>query len=134
MIKNTNQMKNIFLIENNLDDYWLFTEAITRISDKIAIKCSQDLDNLLKTLEEEQPCLIFIEYHLPKKNGIDYIKQIKSHPALTDIPIIMWSTTCSLLEIEKAYDEGAQLYIEKPWSFQELVGEVKTVLKQNSMV
>lgn len=94
----------------------------------VNIKCLQDSNQLLETINNSRPSLIFIDFYLPIRNGIFCLQQIKNHPVYKDIPVIMWSSSCYTSNITASYDSGAQLYMEKPCNKKSLEERLKKVL------
>jgi CheY-like chemotaxis protein len=72
--------------------------------------------------------LIFLDYHLPKRNGLDCLQQIKSHPRYQNIPVVMWSTTCLQGKALEASIERAYHFFEKPCSKKDLIEALRTIL------
>ncbi|MCU7552122.1 response regulator [Chitinophagaceae bacterium LB-8] len=123
-------MKSILLIDDDADDCLFFSKALEIISDYIVLYCEQDADHILKTQGSYKPSLIFIDYYMPKICGIDLLKQIKKHPGYNHIPVIMWSTSLLLNNVEEAYREGAQAFIQKPCTYRQFIIEIGAILAQ----
>jgi DNA-binding NtrC family response regulator len=122
--------KTILLINDDEDDCLFFSKALEAISDHIVLKCEQDVDHMLETINTSKPSLIFIDYFMPKRCGIDLLRQIKNHPEYKPIPVIMWSTSLLLNNVVEAYREGVQAFVQKPSTYQQLVHELSVILKQ----
>lgn len=58
--------------------------------------------------------LLLLDIKMPKMDGIEVLKRIKSHDILKKVPIIMVSTTDDQPEIAKCYELGCNMYITKP--------------------
>ncbi|MCU7552581.1 response regulator [Chitinophagaceae bacterium LB-8] len=122
-------MKNILLIDDDTDDCLLFEQAMRKVSSDFALSCLPGIDNLYDAIAINQPSMIFIDMQLPKKNGIECLKQIKGHPDFKDIPVVMWSTSHISSYVYTAYREGANYFFQKPCSFSELVNELEVASK-----
>ncbi len=83
-------------------------------------------DGLLKALR--RPDLIFLDVRIPKINGWELCKMLKSETRTKDIPIVML-TGCSQ-PIQEAYGKvcGADAYLTKPWDAKELMDVAKRFL------
>ena len=66
------------------------------------------------------PQLLFLDLNMPKKNGIECLKEIKANDKLIDIAIAIFSTSLSENDIEETFINGANVYINKPSSFDAL--------------
>jgi len=67
------------------------------------------------------PDLILLDLNMPRVDGYEALKRIKSDVGLRRIPIVVLSTSESESDIEKTYDEGVNSFITKPAGFDELV-------------
>ena len=80
------------------------------------------LNNLYERLNHENsfPELILLDLNMPLKNGKEALREIKQHPALKCIPVIIYTTTNNAGEIKTCYELGANSYVVKPSSFEGL--------------
>ena len=75
----------------------------------------------------ERPCLIFSDWHMPKIDGIEFLKAVKIDEVLKEIPIIMLTSSDETRHIDESFKIGAAGYMIKPVGFKKLVGMIKTV-------
>lgn len=126
------QRSNVLLIDDDEDDCLLLNLALAKLSDQMSLICLSNADRVWEVLEDCKPCLIVIDLHLPKKNGIEILSLIKEHPNYKNIPVIIWSTSSMVENVMAAYSTGAQLYLEKPFDYKVLVTELqKKILLPN---
>src|SRR4051812_24459357 len=71
-----NLLSRVFLIEDDTDDCEIFEQAFKEISPSIHVSCSNDCTDLLEKIQVFAPQLIFIDFHLPHKNGLRCIQEI----------------------------------------------------------
>ncbi len=71
-----------------------------------------------------RPGLLLLDLNLPKKNGREVLQEIKADPTMRALPVIVFSTSQAIEDIQACYDVGANSYISKPNTF---VGLVKTM-------
>jgi CheY-like chemotaxis protein len=132
-----NHTKTILLIDDDEDDCLFLSHALAAVSNNITLSCLHDVNNLFETLLEtidvNKPSLIFIDFYMPKRNGLDLLRLIKKHPDYKHIPVVMWSTSCIRSNVAAAYREGAQAFVQKPSSFNQFVQELRAILKQQSI-
>jgi CheY-like chemotaxis protein len=76
-----------------------------------------------------RPGLILLDLNMPKMDGREALKEIKSHPQLRSIPVIVLTTSKAEEDILKSYDLGVNCFISKPVSFTELIEVTKTIGK-----
>ena len=67
------------------------------------------------------PKFILLDLNMPKKDGREVLKEIKHHPDLKKIPVVIFSTTNNEQEMRRCYELGANSYITKPNSFEHLL-------------
>ena len=73
------------------------------------------------------PGLILLDLNMPRRDGRDALKEIKSHPDLRRIPVVALTTSNSEEDIYCTYDLGVNSFIRKPVTFDALVDMVKTL-------
>jgi CheY-like chemotaxis protein len=59
-------------------------------------------------------CLLLLDIRMPKVDGVEVLRQLKSHPELRKVPVCMLTTTDDPREIEKCHALGCNSYIVKP--------------------
>ncbi len=65
-------------------------------------------------LEGRHRFVLVLDINLPRVNGIDVLRKMKTHDVLKKIPVIMLSTTDNPQEVEACYDLGCNVYLTKP--------------------
>ncbi len=75
------------------------------------------------------PGIILLDLNMPKMDGRQVLKEIKSNPELRAIPIIVLTTSKAEEDILRTYDLGVNSYITKPVTFDALVDIVKNLGK-----
>ena len=75
------------------------------------------------------PGLILLDLNMPRKDGREALKEIKEHPELRRIPIVVLTTSKDQEDIYRTYDLGVSSFITKPVTFEGLVEIMKTVGK-----
>ncbi len=123
----------ILLADDDEGDRLLFIEAFNEleINTEIAtVKNGTDLMDYLTRTDSILPDLLFLDLNMPRKNGIECLKEIKSNKNLLDISIAIYSTSSSEKDVEETFFSGANIYIQKPNDFIML----KQVLEKAVMV
>lgn len=124
---------DILLVEDNEGDILLITEAFeeARILNKLnSVKDGEQAIMYLQKSgpysEAGMPDLILLDVNMPRKNGHEVLRFIKTSPSLKQIPVVMLTTSSSEKDIVESYKNYANCYITKPAE----VGEFSnTILK-----
>lgn len=90
---------------------------------------AQDGIEALKRIEEESPDLILLDIMMPKMNGFQVCRRIKSDDRTRFIPVIMVTALNELEDKIKGIDSGADDFISKPFHKLELLARVKSLLR-----
>lgn len=69
--------------------------------------------------------LLMLDVRMPKISGIEVLEQVKSHPCLRKIPVMMLTTTDDPREIEKCHLLGCNNYIVKPVEYDDFVATIQ---------
>ena len=122
-----NQQKrlSILLIENDLAAAVLTKEAFKEVGLHQGITCVRDGDEALAYLRCEEnfaePDLIFLDLHLPRKSGLQVLREIKDNPIWAVTPVVIVSGSLDPSEIRQAYELHASCYIKKPADLNEFL-------------
>lgn len=133
-LKNNKEKPRILLVEDNPGDIRLTQEALKESKIEIHLDVVTDgeqaIDFLLKRnrfADSVRPHIILLDLNLPKKNGIEVLKEIKSNDSLKKIPVIVLTTSDADHDISKAYSLHANCYILKPVDFDDFARVIKLV-------
>jgi two-component system response regulator len=132
---NSNEL-DILLVEDNQDDVDLALHALRR--EKLAnnIVVARDGEEALDFLFcrgafaqrsfDYPPKLVLLDLKLPKVDGMEVLKQIKSDPRTKTIPVVIMTSSKEERDLVNGYNLGANSYIQKPVDFDQFRETVKT--------
>ena len=89
-------------------------------------------ERALHVIESELPDLIVMDIIMPKIDGLELCRRIRSHPSLQDTPIIFVTRRGDLEQLVQGLEAGANDYISKPFEPQELIARVRSHLERLS--
>jgi len=89
-----------------------------------------DGEEALRKVQEAKPDLIVLDIMMPKMDGYETCKALKSDAATKDIPVILLSAKGRNVDMQTGYDVGADDYITKPFSPRKLVDRINAMLGQ----
>src|SRR6266516_4331303 len=77
--------------------------------------------------DDEQPVLVLLDLKMPRVDGFEVLRQVKSDDALKRIPVVVFSSTNSESEVGRSYDLGANAFVTKPVDSGRFFEVVKSV-------
>jgi two-component system, response regulator len=72
-----------------------------------------------------RPGLVLLDLNMPKKDGREALREIKADPELRKIPVVVLTTSNADTDISRIYELGANSFITKPVTFEQLVNVMK---------
>jgi two-component system, OmpR family, alkaline phosphatase synthesis response regulator PhoP len=82
----------------------------------------------LETVKKERPNLVFLDVMMPKMNGFEVCNIIKQDEEVKNAYVVMLTAKGQDVDRQKAKDAGADLYITKPFTLNELLATVSHIL------
>lgn len=129
----------ILMADDDEDDYLLAREALAEsrlVNHLYFVRDGEELMDYLyqrgeysQTVNSPRPGLILLDLNMPKKDGREALREIKSDPHLRQIPVVVLTTSRSPEDIYQIYDLGANSFITKPVTFSSLVDLIKILGK-----
>ena len=95
---------------------------------------AQDGDEALNQARERKPDLVLLDWMLPLVSGIEVCRQLRRHPETRAIPIVMLTARGEQGDKLRAFDNGADDSVTKPFSPAELIARIRAVLRRTSPV
>jgi CheY-like chemotaxis protein len=126
---------NVLYADDDEDDREEFCLALQQINPEIKITLSKDGQEALEILtsQKQLPNYIFLDVNMPRMNGIECMAKLKSDNRLKRIPIIIYSTTSDRNEVKKLITLGADDFISKQHSHDELIDSINKVFTKEPM-
>jgi len=130
MTSNSNQP--ILLVEDNPVDLDLTLRALKSQKLDNPILTARDGEEALTFIQkwekgEPQPVVILLDLKMPKVNGLEVLKELKSHPEYKTIPVVVLTTSSESSDVKTAYQLGANSYIIKPVDFEKFLDVAKQI-------
>ncbi len=105
-----------------------FSLAINAIPFTVLLTRAENGEILMKLLSERIPDVLFLDIHMPCKDGHQCLKEIRADKRYDKLPIIVYSSMEDLKNIELCYREGSNLFAIKPSSLMELKMVLEKIL------
>ena len=123
-------VKIIFMIDDDEDDRDIFREALLKCCPNINLLFATDGVEALNFLRSHEviPDAIFLDINMPRMNGIECLRNLRDSAITKDIPVVIHTTSADE-EAEKVVMQlGANYYMTKPASFDQLCNELAPLL------
>ena len=112
---------DVVLVEDNPADVRLTTEilrdAVTPTRLHVASDGEQGLEVIRELGSDRRLDLVLLDYNLPRKSGLEVLRECKADPALRRIPVVMLSGSADERDVERCYELHANAYVTKPLEF-----------------
>ena len=136
-MKKINKDFTILMADDDADDYCLLREAFTEKGVPGQLRLVSDGAELMDYLlhrgkfaeisEAPKPQLILLDLNMPRVSGREALMEIKAMEKIREIPIIIFTTSRDSEDIYQSYQAGANSYIPKPQTFEELLDIVDSL-------
>jgi CheY-like chemotaxis protein len=121
----------ILMADDDDDDFLLTQKALKQSKLLNSLSRVKDGEELLEYLHREgeyqdnpdweRPGVILLDLNMPRKDGREALRDIKSDPELRDIPIVVFTTSKAEEDIYRSYQLGVNSFITKPVTFDGLI-------------
>ncbi|WP_309608845.1 response regulator [Flavobacterium sp.] len=125
---------HILLADDDEDDRNFFKDAFEEIKINTDVKLVKDGVELMDYLNKPDitlPHILFLDLNMPRKNGMECLREIKKTDHLKNIAVAIYSTSASESDIEETFVKGANIYIKKPNDFEALKKTLNVVTTLN---
>jgi two-component system, response regulator len=126
---------DILLVEDNKDDLDLTLAALRETGVAHVIATARDGQEALDFLFCEgaysrrnskfQPKLVLLDLKLPKMDGLEVLRQMKSDERTQQIPVVMLTSSARKADLEASYKAGANSYLVKSVNFEQFTRDVR---------
>jgi CheY-like chemotaxis protein len=129
-------IQSILLAEDNANDVELTLAALQSnhvVNDVIVVRDGAEaLDFLYRRNGfadrlPDNPGLILLDLKMPKVDGVEVLRQVKSDPVLRTIPVVMLTSSREEQDVLRTYDLGVNAYVVKPVVFSDFMDAVKVL-------
>ena len=129
-------MKRILLVEDSINDIELALEALSGevyADSVVVVKDGQQALDFLQRAglyaerESGNPILVVLDLKLPRIDGLEVLRRVKSDPHLQHIPIVMLTSSREESDLRASYSFGANAYVVKQVDFEEYTYALRTL-------
>lgn len=122
-------MRSVLLVEDNEADEELARLCLGELYDSLDVDVESDGQSALQRLDttDSLPGLVLLDLNLPLVSGQEVLQTMRAHPRLRTVPVVILSSSGAPHDRREAYEGGANAYIIKPMSFNELRRALRVV-------
>jgi DNA-binding response OmpR family regulator len=120
-------MTKILIAEDELDIRELITFTLQHSGYEV-IACA-DGESALALAVREKPDLVLLDVRMPRMDGYEVCRRIKTDRELAATPVAFLSAKGQEAEVRAGMEAGAQAYILKPFSMDQLLSRIEEILK-----
>ena len=119
--------RDIMLAEDDADDVEIFDLGLKGLEFPYLLRHAENGDVLFIMLKDKLPYILFLDIHMPCKDGIACIVEIRKNREYDKMPVIMYTSEISKKIIEEAYRSGANLYLAKTNTIADLTDKLRKI-------
>lgn len=128
----------ILMADDDDDDFMLTEKALKEsklLNTLVRVRDGQELLDYLQKrgdyadVETVRPGVILLDLNMPRMDGREALKEIKTNDGLRDIPVVIFTTSKAEEDIYRSYQLGVNSFITKPVTFESLIAVMKTLGK-----
>lgn len=122
-------MSTVLVVEDSLTQRQMIAELLKDSDLSASVVSVSDGVEALEQIRNQRPDLVVLDIVMPRMNGYEVCRQIKTDPNTQDVPVVMCSSKGEEFDIYWGMKQGADAYISKPFEPDELIGTVKQLLR-----
>ena len=124
----------ILLAEDNPNDVELTIEALDQHNLANRVTVAHDgveameylrREGAFKDREPGDPAVVLLDIKMPRKDGLEVLREIRSDPALKKVPVVILTSSREEQDLITSYDLGVNAYVVKPVDFPHFIDAVK---------
>ncbi|HEY9874676.1 MAG TPA: response regulator [Candidatus Obscuribacterales bacterium] len=121
-------MSKVLLVEDSATQRAMISDFLKQRGLKVTV--ARDGMEALERMQADCPDLVLLDIVMPRMNGYEFCRRLKSNPKTHKIPVVMCSAKGEEYDRYWGMKQGADAYIAKPFYPRELVGTVKHLLRR----
>ncbi|TPN86881.1 response regulator [Aquimarina algicola] len=122
---------NFLLIEDDEIERLKFARVLQKNNYSHKLIEAENGEDALQILENNEliPDIIFLDLNMPKMNGLEFLKILKSNPSLKYTPVVILSTSDNHSDLKESYETGIAGYIVKPLKYEDYAHKIKCLIE-----
>lgn len=125
---------SLLLIDDSSGERELFRQALALTELDVALRAEEQGETALYFLSQcvgraALPSIILLDWHLRCQGGEQFLRHVRTIQSLATIPVVVFSTSDAAVDVSAAYAHGANGYVVKPDTFDELVRCIRAICR-----
>ena len=121
-------MNQVVLADDDKDHGILFKIVLKQVDPSKQLTIVRDGNELIEYLNRQKPDLLFLDLNMPCKNGIECLQEIRGTMGMKDLPVVVYSSSSHMTDIQRSYIHNADLYMVKPFNSYHLRNALQSIL------
>lgn len=121
-------MSKVLVVEDSVTQREMITDLLK--DSGMTVTAAGDGVEALEQIKGGCPDIVVLDIVMPRMNGYELCRRLKSDPETQEVPVVMCSTKGEEFDRYWGMRQGADAYIAKPFQPQELIGTVKQLLRK----
>lgn len=126
-----NPIKHVLMADDDSDHALLFERILKSEYPQLKLSFVKDGQALLKFLSMNAVDILFLDLNMPCRNGFECLQEIKGNPVFDDLPIIIYSNSAYISDIQRSFLNKADFYMVKPFVTDHLKTALKMIFSVN---
>ncbi|MCE6991858.1 response regulator [Dyadobacter sp. CY323] len=125
--------QTVHLADDDEDDRMLIRDALEEANPDLKVVEAEDGRELVENIrnsDDLSDTVVLVDMNMPRMNGIEALKEIRSEPELSELPTVMMSTSSNPDLRKKALAAGANEFIVKPNTFSALLDIARSIVNR----
>ena len=113
--------RSVLIVDDEQHIRLLIEQTLEELADEgVDLYTASDGDEALAAIDAQRPDLVFLDVMMPKRSGFDVLREIRNDDACAGMKVIMLTARAQDRDVDVGFSLGADDYITKPFSPQEL--------------
>jgi twitching motility two-component system response regulator PilH len=123
-------MSQVLVVDDSLPQQQIISDLLKKHG--LTVTVADDGLAALEQIKQSLPDLIVLDIVMPRMNGFELCRHLKSDPNTQNIPVILCSSKGEQFDRHWGLRQGADAYIVKPFQPVELLGTIRQLLRKQS--
>jgi CheY-like chemotaxis protein len=124
-------MNHVVLADDDQDHGFLFKRVLKEVDPTKSLTIIKDGEELMNFLSQQVPDLLFLDLNMPCKHGLECLREIRQHLGLKHLPIVVYSSSTQMTDIQRSFIHNADLYMVKPFNTFHLKNALQSILNMD---